>query len=74
MIQPIMNQISASKKSEKLADLCNLDFTRLHGKKILNFYVKDMNFYLKLRKDNMYKEYKRTKTECQTTQTPKFTN
>ena len=33
MIQPIMKQISASKKSEKLADLCNLDFTRLHGKK-----------------------------------------
>ena len=42
MIQPIMKQFSASKKSEKLADLCNLDFTRLHGKKILNFYVKDM--------------------------------
>lgn len=34
MICPLQEQVSASKKSEKLADLCKIDFTQIHGKKI----------------------------------------
>ena len=41
MIQAIMKQISASKKSVMLADLVKTPITRLHKKKIV-FYVKDV--------------------------------
>ena len=46
MIQPIMKQISASKKSVMLVNLCKIDFTQIHEKKI---YVKDNDTNINIR-------------------------